>query len=135
MKNNRPQTPKTIVLVQCVTIYLRLSIAIERSGQFSLFNPHSHVMDNKIELSQVPNTPSKKPNTLSTIPNTPSIRQSTPCKIPNTLSNFSVTGFLIQSRIPTSWAVRWSGSDQIEFRTLLSLRPNQPHSAKNLRNN
>ena len=35
--------------------------------------------------------------------------------------NLFVTGSFIQSRIATSWAVRWSGSDQIEFRPLLSL--------------
>ena len=39
----------------------------------------------------------------------------------NQVKSFFVTGSFIQSRIATSWAVRWSGSDQIEFRPLLSL--------------
>ena len=100
-------------VLQSIFVYL---LPLKEVDNFPYSIPHSHVMDNKIELSQVPNTPSK-------IPNTPSIRQSTPCKIPNTLSNFSVTGFLIQSRIPTSWAVRWSGSDQIEFRPFSRFAP------------
>ena len=118
-------TTNVMKIVNKGVINLFLSIYWSKElDNFPYSIPHSHVMCNKIKLSQIPNTPTK-------IPSTPSKIRSTPSRIPNPLYNFSVTGFLIQSRIPTSWAVRWSGSDQIEFRTLLSLRPNQPHSTKN----